>query len=267
VTAAELAERYQLGRELARRGGELAAGYAGRLSGLEVLSKGVQDVVTEADVEVELLIKRGIADAFGADAFLGEETGPSELAGADGIWVVDPIDGTQPFVSGLTSWCVSIAFVRAGVLQFGFVYNPPLDELFEGGLGRPALLNGRPIAPHPGRALTDGMVTVGYSPRSTPEQLLRVFDRLLHRGGMFFRNGSGALTLCYVACGRFLGYVEPWINSWDGLGGIAVLEAAGGRANDFLRGDALLAGNRIVAGPPAVYDALEALLDPVPRSG
>jgi myo-inositol-1(or 4)-monophosphatase len=83
-----------------------------------------------------------------------------------------------------------------------------------------------------------------------------VFERLLGAGGMFFRNGSGALGLCYVACGRLLGYVEPHINSWDCLGAIAVIEAAGGRTNDYLTGDALLYGNRLAAGPPAVFDAL-----------
>jgi myo-inositol-1(or 4)-monophosphatase len=255
----ELAERYEAGRELVLRAGALAAEYAGRVSALEVRSKGVQDMATEADLEVELLIKRELA-RFASDGFLGEETGADEITGADGIWVVDPIDGTQPFVSGMSSWCVSIAYVHRGVLQFGFVHNPPLDELFEGGRGRPALLNGRPISPHPGRALTDGIVSVGYSSRVGADDILPVFDRLLRQGGMFYRNGSGALTLCYVACGRLLGYVEPHINSWDCLGGIAVVDAAGGRTNDYLRGDALLTGNRIVAGPPAVYGALDAVL-------
>jgi myo-inositol-1(or 4)-monophosphatase len=77
---------------------------------------------------------------------------------------------------------------------------------------------------------------------------------------MFVRGGSGALGLCDVACGRLIGYVEPHINSWDCLGAVAVLEAAGFRVNDFLAGDALLKGNQIVAGPPAVYDQLVALL-------
>ncbi len=255
----ELAERYEAGRELVLRAGALAAEYAGRFSALEVRNKGVQDVVTEADLEVELLIKRELA-RFPADGFLGEETGVGEITDADGIWVVDPIDGTQPFVSGMASWCVSIAYVRRGVLQFGFVHNPPLDELFEGGRGRPALLNGRPIAPHPGQALTDGIVSVGYSPRVGADDILPVFDRLLRQGGMFYRNGSGALTVCYVACGRLLGFVEPHINSWDCLGGIAVVHAAGGRTNDYLGDNALLEGNRIVAGPPAVYEALDTVL-------
>jgi myo-inositol-1(or 4)-monophosphatase len=254
--------RYDAGRALVQAAGELAASYFARLDDLRVSSKGVQDVVTQADVEVERLLARGIAERFPDDAFLGEETGASGLAGAHGVWVVDPIDGTQPFVTGMASWCVSIAYVQDGVLQFGFVYNPPLGELFEGGLDRQATLNGRPIAPHTGRAVTDGIVAVGYAPRIPVEAILPVLERLLRSGGVYYRNGSGALMLCYAACGRLLGYIEPHLNSWDCLGALAVAQAAGAQTNDYLTGDALLAGNRIVVGPPAAYDELDAILGP-----
>ena len=262
MPATDFQTRYDAARALVLAAGELAASYFGRLGDLHVSSKGVQDVVTEADMEVERLLARGIAERFPDDAFLGEETGASGLAGARGVWVVDPIDGTQPFVSGMVSWCVSVAFVYDGVLQFGFVHNPPLGELFEGGLGRPATLNGRPLAPHSGSAVTDGLVAVGYAPRTPVEAILPVLERLLHSGGVYYRNGSGALMLCYAACGRLLGYIEPHLNSWDCLGALAVAQASGARTNDYLTGDALLKGNRIVVGPPAVHDALEAILGP-----
>jgi myo-inositol-1(or 4)-monophosphatase len=254
--------RYEAARALMHTAGGLAGEYFARIAELEVHSKGTQDVVTEADVEVELLLKRELAERFPDDAFFGEETGGAELEAARGVWVVDPIDGTQPFVSGMVAWCVSLAYVRDDVVEFGFVSNPPLGELFEGGRGRPALLSGRPISPHRGTAVTDGIVAVGYSPRIGADDIVPVFDRLLRRGGMYFRNGSGALCLCYVACGRLLGYIEPHINSYDCLGGLAVVRAAGGRTNDYLTGDALLSGNRIVAGAPGVYEALEEILGP-----
>ena len=262
MRASEIQARYDAARALVQAAGDLAASYFARLDDLRVSAKGVQDVVTQADVEVELLLKRGLAERFPGDAFLGEETGASGLADAEGVWVVDPIDGTQPYVSGMASWCVSIAYVRDGVLQFGFVHNPPLGELFEGGLGRPATLNGRRIAPHPGRELTDGIVAVGYAPRIPVAAILPVIERLLRGGGMYYRNGSGALMLCYAACGRLLGYIEPHLNSWDCLGALAVAQAAGARTNDYLTGDALLNGNRIVVGPPAAYDRLDAVLGP-----
>jgi myo-inositol-1(or 4)-monophosphatase len=261
MTQDPIAARFDVARQLILDAGALANSYFQRLETLTIKSKGVQDMVSEADLDTEMLIKRRLAEAFPQDAFLGEETGITEIAGKSGIWVVDPIDGTQPFVSGMSSWCVSIAYVQDGVLQFGLVYSPAQNELFLGGRGIPATLNGREISPHKGTRLTDGIVSVGYSLRIPPDTALGILSKLLRQGGMFHRNGSGALALCYVACGRLLGYVEGHINSWDCLGAIAVIEAAGGRTNDFLVGDALTKGNRIVAGAPAVFDQLTALME------
>ena len=260
MTEDEIDARHAFGQALIVEAGALALDYFRRVGALTVSAKGPQDVVSEADVEVERMIRGRIAAAFPGDAFLGEESGRTDFVPGQGIWVVDPIDGTQPFVSGMPGWCVSIAFAAGGRVEFGFVYSPAQDELFGGGRDRPATLNGTPVRLHPGERLSDGIVAVGYSPRIGPRDILPVFERLLTAGGTYFRNGSGALSVCYVACGRLLGYVEPHINSWDCLGGVAAVLAAGGRTNDYLAGDALLAGNRLVAGPPAVFDALAAVL-------
>lgn len=254
-----LTARYDFAHALIREAGALALGHFRNLSALTVRSKGPQDVVSEADLETELLIKSRLAAAFPQDAFLGEETGLTALAPGQGIWVVDPIDGTQPFVSGLSSWCVSIAYVQDGAVQFGLVFAPVRDELFAGGAGHPATVNGAPVPRHPGRSLAEGMVGTGYNTRIAVPRFLGQLEGLLRQGGMFYRDGSGALMLCYVASGRLLGYIEPHINSWDCLGAIGVLQAAGLSVNDFLSGDGLTRGNVIVAGVPEVYDDLLAL--------
>ena len=90
-----------------------------------------------------------------------------------------------------------------------------------GGLQQHATLSGTPIRVSSATDLTGGIVGVGYSPRVKPDDFLQVFSKLLQRGGMFYREGSGALTLCYVASGSLIGYVEQHINSWDCLGAIA----------------------------------------------
>lgn len=252
----DLQPRYDFCLTLIRDAGALAHGYFQNLSALTIKSKGLQDMASEADVNTELLIKKRLAEAFPQDAFLGEETGVTDFAPGQGIWVVDPIDGTQPFVSGMGNWCVSIAFVCEGVLQFGMVYAPVRDELFAGGKGIPATLNGKPVPRHPGKSLREGITGMGYSTRIKVEDFLRPFEAFLREGGMFFRDGSGALNLSYVAAGRLLGYYEPHINSWDCLGAIAVIEAAGLKVNDFLANDGLTKGNKIIAGVPEVYDDL-----------
>ena len=192
---------------------------------------------------------------------MGEETGRTAFAAEQGIWVVDPIDGTQPFICGLSSWCVSIAFVQGGKVQFGMVYAPARDELFAGGAGHGATLNGKPISGSRAQSVKEGLVCSGYSPKSGPAEFLPAFELFLNAGGMFYRDGSGALGLCYVAAGRLIGFFEPLIRSWDCLGAVAVLQAASLKTNDFLQGDGLFGGNPLIAGNEAVYAELKGIVN------
>lgn len=257
---AALDARFDLARSLIDEAGALAFSYFQKLGTLTIKSKGQQDMASEADLNTELLIRDRLRAAFPEDDFFGEETGRGDLQGAHGIWVVDPIDGTQPFINGMSAWCVSIAFVADGRLEMGFVTAPARQETFVGRRGHGATLNGRPIQVSSATELTHGIVGVGYSPKVKPDDFLPMFGRLLHAGGMFYREGSGALTLCSVACGRLIGYVEPLINSYDCLGALAVIEGAGGTISDFLANDGLWNGNPVIAGPAALYPALEAVL-------
>ena len=152
----EISSRYAFALTLIREAGDLAHGYFRCRQSLTIKSKGVQDMASEADLNTELLIKRRLEHAFPDDGFLGEETGTTALERGQGVWVVDPIDGTQPFISGMSSWCVSIAFVIDNAVKFGMVYAPARDELFAGGEDFPATLNGAPVERHSGRAITDG---------------------------------------------------------------------------------------------------------------
>ncbi len=255
----DIAARFDFALALVREAGEHARSFLDNRAALEIKSKGLQDMVSQADLETELLIKRRLEERFPDDAFLGEETGATEFAEGQGVWVVDPIDGTQPYVSGLPSWCVSIGFVRDGAIHFGMVYAPTRGELFAGGIGFPATVNGAPVGRHPGRSIREGITAFGYSPRVGAETFLPMFGRFIERGGMYYRDGSGALMLCDVAAGRLLGYLEPHINSWDCVGALAVVHAAGLGSNDFLADDGLNKGNWLVAGSDVVRAELEAI--------
>jgi len=136
-------ERFDFAKQLIIEAGDLAMRYFGNLSELSIMSKGARDMVSEADIAVEKLIKKRLLAAYPDDAYLGEETGHVKGGDDSGIWVVDPIDGTQPFLSGLSSWCISIAYVQANNVLLGVVNNPAAGELFSGGVGRAAELNGR----------------------------------------------------------------------------------------------------------------------------
>jgi len=259
MPSSDLTARYEFASSLIKDAGQLALDYFHRLGTLTIKQKGEQDMASEADLNVETLIRDRLRSRFPEDAFLGEETGRSEFSVGQGVWVVDPIDGTQPFINGLAGWCVSIAFVLNGTLEMGLVYGPARAELFQGCRGQPATLNDNPIQVGKASRLTDGILGVGYSPRVKPDEFLPLFSRLLQHGSMFYREGCGALALCYVAAGRLIGYVEPHINSWDCLGALAVVQAAGGVINDFLADDGLWNGNRVIAGPPSLYPTLVGL--------
>jgi myo-inositol-1(or 4)-monophosphatase len=256
-----LDERFDFATSLIKEAGALALGHFSNRDALVIKSKGLQDMASQADMATEVLIRDSLRARFPDDGFLGEETGRDELGSAACIWVVDPIDGTQPFVHGLSSWCVSIGLLVDGAIEMGLVLAPARDELFTGRRGGAALLNGAPIRVANVDSLTQGMLSTGYNPRIPADVYLPMFGKVIRGGGVFHRDGSGALALAYVAAGRLIGYVEPHINSWDCLGALAVLEAAGGTFNDFLANDGLWKGNRLIAGPPGLYPKLEALFD------
>jgi len=258
-----LDDRFAFASTLVEEAGALAHGYFKNRDTLVIKSKGLQDMASQADMATEVLIRDALRKRFPGDGFLGEETGRDGLGSADCLWVVDPIDGTQPFVHGLTSWCVSIGLLVGARIEMGFVFAPARAELFVGRRGHPATLNGVPIRVSDADSLTQGMLGVGYSPRVPTSQYIPFFERILAEGGIHYRDGSGALGLCYVAAGRLIGYVEPQINSWDCLGALAVIQSAGGQFNDFLANDGLWTGNPIAASGPKLLPKLMALLEPV----
>ena len=263
MDAAAIANRYDFAATLMADAGALSLGYFRDQSSLEIASKGLQDMASQADLETEQLIRNRIAETYPDDAFFGEETGGIAPAPGQGVWVVDPIDGTANFVSAIPMWCVSIAFVVDEVIEFGLVLDPNHDELFAARRGHGATLNGQPIRPDDSTSLADGRFTIGFSHRSKPHQVSGVIHALLECGGLYATAAAGTLGLIYVACGRTIGYYEPHINSWDSYGAVAVLREAGAWVCDAEVGDGLVAGCEIIATAPGVKHAFLDLLDAV----
>ena len=170
---------------------------------------------------------------------------------------MDPIDGTDCFVFGIPSWCVSIAWLDQNRMTIGVIYDAVHDEMFAAARGHGAFLNGLPIAVSNATHTSGGLVGIGYSSRIEPADTLGALSRLMDAGGMFHRCGSGALSLAWVAAGRLVGYFEPHINSWDCLAGLLLVREAGGWTNDFLRDDGLASGNPALAAAPGLIDHIK----------
>lgn len=262
------AARLRAAKEIAREAGRTALAWFRNPDALEVVAKGRQDFVSQADHAVEKLIRERLQGSFSEDGFLGEEGGAAmNNRDADGVWVVDPIDGTTNFINRVPVWCVSIAYVLRGRIEVGVVYDPNADELFAARRGHGAFCGETPISTSTADSLTQGTVGVGYSTRTSGATAVDSIRRLLEAGGIYQRSGSGALMLAYVGAGRLLGYLEAHINAWDCLAGILLVREAGGWTNDFLANDGLRLGNPVIAAAPGVADAVRAVagFDPQAR--
>ena len=255
--------RYRLAKRVAEQAAGRGMAYYRQRDRLQVEHKSADltDVVSIADRELELFIRHELGQAFAEDGFIGEEGGSADLQ-ARCIWVIDPIDGTSCFVNGLHNWCVSIGLLVDGVPTLGVIADANHGELFHGRLGHGAFVNDTPLKAHTAQHVREGLVGVGTTQRPGQENFLPFMTRLLDEGGMFLRNGSGALMTAYVAAGRLVGYYETHLKSWDCAAGLVLVVEAGGRHNDFLRGDGLLGGNPYLVAAPGVYEQLAGLVGP-----
>ncbi|MEM7258137.1 MAG: inositol monophosphatase family protein, partial [Pseudomonadota bacterium] len=235
---------------------ELAGHYYRRFDALNIESKGHQDLVSNADREVELLLRQAIEAEYPDDGIVGEEF--DNLASTSGFtWVIDPIDGTASFVRGRPGWCVVLACVENGVTTVGVVVDPVAGEVFHAQRGVGAWLNNKPIRTSSSITLGEGAVGTGFSARVSPDYVIAAIQRLLaEHGGMLYQNGSGALMLVYVACGRLLGFIEYHMHAWDCLAALLIIEEAGGIVKPVDINDALFNGAQVVAGCPGVFDDL-----------
>ncbi len=252
----DISRRHSLAERVAREAGRLAHDYFTRRDSLVIEIKGdPQDVVSIADRNVEKLIRDQVAAAFADDGFLGEEYGL--VSGSSGFtWVVDPIDGTSPFVQGMPNWCVSIAVLHDNKPVVGVIYVPCHEETYSAASGQGATLNGVRLELGTAKTIRNAMTGIGANHHVTPAAVGKIVSDLLEAGGNFVRLGSGALMLAYVAAGRLVGYYEPYMHAWDCLGGYCIVTEAGGWHLPFpTAGEGLTRGAPVLAaGPGAIED-------------
>ena len=255
-----LSTRLDAAKRICREAGDAALTYFQQLDTLTIEHKGHQDLVSEADRNVELIIRDRLSAAFAEDAIVGEEH--DTVVGTSGYtWVIDPIDGTSNFLAGIPAWVVVLACVHEAQTVIGVIYDPVHDELYWATRGEGAFRDGRALAVSQSPGLGLGSVGIGFSTRVRALNVCDVIAELLEQGGMFYRNASGALSLAYVADGRLLGFIEEHMNAWDCLAGQLLVSEAGGQIEDQDADAMIQHGGRVVAGCPSVFDAIQAIAD------
>lgn len=251
-----VAQRAAAATRLIRDAGALALDYFRRYRSLAVEAKtNPQDIVSEADRQVEQIIRRGLATCFPDDSILGEEHGL--IAGSsEYTWLIDPIDGTSPFLHGLRNWCVVIALLHGDKPILGLIYDPSSKELFSAIVGRGAFLNDHPIRVDTQSSIGQGLTSISAVTGVSAAEVAKMIESLHNAGGAFIRLGSAALTLAFVAAGRLVGYYEPMLHSWDCVAGLLLVEEAGGQIRPFVSGHGYTGTGPAFAAAPQVYDDL-----------
>jgi myo-inositol-1(or 4)-monophosphatase len=231
----------------------------GRLGDLAISSKSTPtDLVSEADLATERLIRARLEAARPDDAILGEEG--DDRAGSSGLrWVVDPLDGTVNFLFGLPQWCVSIACEDDDGALAGVVYDPMRDETWAATRDGDATLNGAPMRSPRRGELATALVATGFGyAADVRESQARAVARLLPLVRDVRRLGAAALDLAWAAAGRVDAYYERGVKHWDVAAGALICARAGLAVHELP--PAPPADSGLLVAPPAIADELLALV-------
>ena len=264
--SSRFADELGFATDVARRAGALLIDSYERLERIDYKSK--RDVVTNADYASERLVIDAIKARYPGDAILAEESG--EHAGVlrdDGshngrTWVIDPLDGTVNYANGIPYYCVSIGFVVDDKPSVGVIFDPARDDLYSATADGPATLDDEPIQASTKEALSDYVVSLAVIGSGGLMRERRIAPLIrIHR-----RMGSAALSLAYVANGRFDAFIQNGgLSPWDVAAAGLIAERSGAVVTD-LRGGPWWSGSvkgprlSIVAAPPAQHAPVLELL-------
>ena len=260
------ADELAFATDLARAAGALLLASYERIETIDYKSK--RDVVTNADYASERLVIDAIKARYPDDAILAEESG--EHAGVlrdDGshngrTWVIDPLDGTVNYANGIPYYCVSIGLVVDDRPSAGVIFDPARDDLYDATADGPARLDGAMIHASIKETLSDYVVSLAVIGRGGLMRERRIAPRIrIHR-----RMGSAALSLAYVANGRFDAFVQNGgLSPWDVAAAGLIAERSGAIVTGITGGpwwDPRVRGPRtsIVAAPAAQHAGLMEML-------
>lgn len=250
--------RVKVIERIAQEASQLALDYFRQLSELEICEKRPQDVFSEADQEVEKLIRQRLAQYFPNECVIGEEQG-GELS--DRYWSVDPIDGTSNFLRGSSLWGISVGYVIDGEPVIGVIVHPVLNIMLSGGKEAGIYFNGQPFT-RPEIAQGLKTVAIGDSPSWDFTHQLCIEKAYRDTGWNVVRYRCATIGLSFSVLGYVDGYQECFSSMWDVSAGYALCKAAGLDAH--LAGSQEKSSTHVSVGTAAL-NRLSAQFIPHPR--
>ena len=251
----------QFAIETARDAGHLLLEKFGRITA--VTKKGDINLVTEADLASEALIIERIKSHHPKHAILAEEAGDAVVVDGTSVWkwIIDPLDGTTNYAHGYPCFAVTLALEHDGEVGVGVTFDPTRGELFAAEKGNGATLNGKSINVSSTERLSESLICTGF-----PYDFKRKDDFARHLTAFLLssrgvrRDGSAAIDLAYVACGRFDGFWEEGLNPWDMAAGKLLIEEAGGWITDYSGESFSIYHPPVVASNGRVHNEMLAIL-------
>jgi myo-inositol-1(or 4)-monophosphatase len=244
--------------EAAKEAGRFLKQNLGKVREINLKSGQERNLVTEIDKKSEQLIVSIIRKHFPAHDILAEESGSEHGKQSDFRWIIDPLDGTTNFTHGLPIFCVSIGLEKKGELIAGVIYDPNFDELFTAEKARGAFLNGKRLRVSQTPLLKNSLLVSGfpYDVPDNPDNCIEHFINFLLEAQGIRRMGSAAIDLAYVAAGRYDGFWEVNLNSWDMAAGVLLIREAGGKVTGFKGDEIDIYGKKIVASNGVIHNEM-----------
>lgn len=238
----------------------------GEVENLQISRKGPGDFVSIADKKAEDILYKELKKARPPYGFIMEEGG--EVKGEDEhTWIIDPLDGTTNFLHGLPHFAISVGLQKGKELIAGVIYDPIKDELFYAEKGGGAFVNDRRLRVSARYHLSEALIATGIPTIAHPIEIHAQFQKatlkIAPSVAGIRRFGSAALDMAYVAAGRYEGYWEDGVKSWDIAAGIVIIREAGGYVCDLKGEDNFFETGSILATNQALNQALKESLLPV----
>jgi len=251
----------------ARKAGEGIVRASDELHRFEVKAKGLNNFVTEVDINAEREIIYHLQKAYPDHAILGEESGLIGSEDAEYRWVIDPLDGTTNFIRGIPHYAVSIACLHRGRIEHAVIVDPVRHEEFTASRGRGAQLNGHRIRVSDLSSLEGALLGTGIPFKNHCDDKLpsycKSIEVLAAQCAGIRRAGAASLDLAYVAAGRLDAFWEIGLSQWDIAAGVLLVREAGGLVADVDASENYLESGNIVCGNPRCFKAVLQAVKPL----
>jgi len=247
--------------ELAKSVGAFIREEASRFDAASIEYKGLNDMVSYVDKGAEEMIVAGLSNYLPSAGFVTEEQTINKV-GEVYNWIVDPLDGTTNFIHGIPAYSISIALQMNDVLVVGVIYEINRDECFYAWKDGGSFMNGKKITVTDNKTFSSSLLATGfpYYNFEKLERYINVFRELTQVSHGLRRIGSAAVDLAYVACGRFDGFFEYNLNSYDIAAGVILVREAGGLVTNFSGTAEVFEARELIAGNPFIASELHAVI-------